>query len=326
MRLIRVALFSGGALLFAALIVKIGPATVLASFSEFSWRLLLVVCFPFSVMTVFDTLGWRFAFRRDRVPFLALFKARLAGEAFNLTTPTASVGGEAVKAWLLRPHVAVDESLPSVIVAKTTITIAQGLFLLLGIAVAWPTLPTGSLLLRGMQWLLVIEIIAVGGFVLVQLSAILSKGGRLLRWLGLLGSSARAQTLLKVDNALSGFYRGEPRRLLLSVGCHFVGWVLGALEAYLILRFLGVPVSLGTATVIEAFGTGIRFAAFLIPGGLGVLESGHVATFLALGMGAGSGLTFSLIRRVREATWVGLGVIALAVMRSGAAPMPAVEG
>src|SRR2546425_5565398 len=83
---------------------------------------------------VFDPLGWRFAFLREGVAFRTLLGVRLAGEAFNLATPTAALGGEAVKAWLLRGRVPLDASVPSVIVAKTTITIAQGLFLLLGIA------------------------------------------------------------------------------------------------------------------------------------------------------------------------------------------------
>ena len=109
------------------------PAAVLEAISALSWRLAIVLVFPFAIVAAFDTLGWRYAFRDDRVPFRALLWARIAGEAVNVTTPTAAVGGEAVKAWLLRPHVALTEGLSSVIVAKTTITIAQGLMLAFGI-------------------------------------------------------------------------------------------------------------------------------------------------------------------------------------------------
>jgi uncharacterized membrane protein YbhN (UPF0104 family) len=38
-----------------------------------------------------------------------------------------------------------------------------------------------------------------------------------------------------------------------------------------------------------------------VPGYLGALEAGHVAIFAALGLGAPAGLSFTLIRRVREA-------------------------
>ena len=70
--------------------------------------------------------------------------------------------------------------------------------------------------------------------------------------------------------------------------------MLGSVEAYLTLRFLGVDVSLTTATVIEAFGTGIRFATFMIPASVGALEGGYAVTFSALGLGSSTGVAFGL--------------------------------
>src|SRR5437667_2476050 len=89
------ALLAGGAILLVVLVVEVGPGAVLASFATLSWWLPIIIAFPFCLVTAFDTLGWKFAFRRDGVSFLALLTARMAGEAFNATTPTASVGGEA---------------------------------------------------------------------------------------------------------------------------------------------------------------------------------------------------------------------------------------
>src|SRR5437773_8857514 len=126
---------------------------------------------------VFDTLGWRFAFLQEGVAFRTLLWVRLAGEAFNVATPTAALGGEAVKAWLLRGLVPLDTSVPSVIVAKTTITIAQGLFLLLGIVLAFAGTLPGSPLLYGMIWLLAIETVALAGFVVAQKRGMLGWGG-----------------------------------------------------------------------------------------------------------------------------------------------------
>lgn len=133
MRLVRLGLLALGATLFVWLIATIGPAVVIQAFTDLSWRLLVLLAFPFGLTTLLDTLGWRYAFRRDRVPFRTLLAARLAGEAFNLTTPTASMGGEPVKAWLVRPWAPLAESLPSVIVAKTTIVIGQAFFVVTGL-------------------------------------------------------------------------------------------------------------------------------------------------------------------------------------------------
>lgn len=305
-----------GVVLLAVLVAKNDPAAVFTSIVELSWRLAIVLCFPMILVMVFDTLGWRFAFLRDGVPFRTLFGVRLAGEAFNLTTPTAALGGEAVKAWLLRGLVPLEASVPSVIVAKTTITIAQGLFLLLGIALAWTGTPRESSLLYGMLWLLALEAVALAGFVVAQTRGILAWAGRLVSQLGL--DHGHTEALGRIDDVLARFYRTAPRRFALSVAFHLVAWLLGSIEAWLIVKFLGVPVTLTTATVIEAFGTAVRFATFFIPASLGALEAGYVVTFVALGLRSTTAVSFSLVRRMREALWAGLGLVVFARLRPGA--------
>jgi uncharacterized protein (TIRG00374 family) len=297
------------------------PAAIVGSIARLGWRLGILLCFPVAPVMFFDTLGWRFAFTRDRVGLGTLMSARMAGEAFNMTTPTAALGGEAVKTWLLRGHVPVDEGLSSVIVAKTTIVIAQGLLLLLGVVLAWTSLAADSRLLVAMQWLLGLEVLALAAFVVAQTRGLAAFGGRVLARAGVRRLDGHA-ALGRVDRVLASFYREQPVRLALSIACHFVAWLLGAVEAYLILWFLGTPVSLVTATVIEAFGTGIRFATFLIPGSLGALEGGYAVTFAALGLGSTAGVSFSLVRRLREAVWIAIGLAAFALMRPAGALYP----
>ena len=52
------------------------PAAIGASIARVGWRLALLLCFPISLVTLFDTLGWRFAFSRDRVGLGTLVPAR----------------------------------------------------------------------------------------------------------------------------------------------------------------------------------------------------------------------------------------------------------
>jgi hypothetical protein len=86
---------------------------------------------------------------------------------------------------------------------------------------------------------------------------------------------------------------------------------VGVVEVLLILRALHVPASLVTATVIEALGTGVRFATFFVPASLGTLEGANAAAFAALGWAASDGLAFSLVRRGRQAVWIGVGLAIL---------------
>ncbi|HEX2438715.1 MAG TPA: flippase-like domain-containing protein [Methylomirabilota bacterium] len=310
----RLVLALVGAVLMVGLVVQIGPAAVAASFTALSSRLLILVWFPFAVILACDTLGWNFAFRDAAPSFRSLLLTRLAGEAINASTPTASLGGEGVKAWLLRPQVSLQEGLASVIIAKTTITIAQALLLLVGIVVAWPVLPGSSALTRVMIWLLVLEVLAVGGFIAAQITGGATLLGRLLARVKLLHADTLTRHLAQTDRALRDFYQERPRRLALSILFHFLGWALGAVEVYLVLHWLGAPISPTTALVIEAFGTGVRFASFMVPAHLGALEGGYVMTFAALGLGSPLGLTFGLVRRVRELAWTALGFFVLVAL------------
>lgn len=304
-----------GIVVIVVSVYRIGPGPILETLARLTWWQLVVVCLPYAVIMAVDTLGWRFAFPRDPAPFRRLYGARLAGEALNLVTALGSVGGEAVKAWLIRRDVAYEESVPSVVIAKTTITIAQALFLLIGVALAWTVLSTDSRVIGAMLWLLVVEVAAVAGFVGVQVAGLVGRAGRLLEWFGVLTRGDHAQRL---DAALRDYYRRDWRRLSLSTGFHLAGWLLGAFEAFVILYFLGVPATLVTATVIEALGAGVRFATFLVPASLGAFESANAVAFEAMGLGAGAGLAFSFVRRARQLVWIGIGMLVLVAMGSRA--------
>ena len=315
MRRIRVVLLVAGLAGLAVLVARVGIDALAATLVHLRWWTFLLVCVPYAVITVADTLGWRYAFRNPRAPFLRLFGARMAGEALNVVTALASVGGEAVKAWLIRRDVPYEESVPAVVIAKTTSTIAQALFLVVAIGLAWTSLSIDSQVVRGMVGLLAVEVVAVGGFVLVQVTGFVRHGGRLL---GLFGVAGGAWYATRLDLALRQFYRHHWRRLLLSIGFHLGGFLLGAVETYVILVVLGVPAPLLTATVIEGLGSGVRFATFLVPASIGTLEAANTAVFAALGFTTSAGLAFTLVRRGRQAVWIIIGLVTLVTMRSRA--------
>src|SRR6185503_4469714 len=204
MRTVKAVFLVLGAALLGVLVYRVGAEPILQTLRRLTWWQFVLVCMPYAIITAVDTLGWRFAFARDRAPFWRLYGARLAGEALNVVTAVGAVGGEAAKTWLVRRDVEYEESVPSIVIAKTTITIAQALFLLIGLGLAWLTLPAGADVLRGMLWLLVVEVLAVGGFVGAQVAGLVARGGRLLRMFGALEDTAYAETL---DRALRHYYR-----------------------------------------------------------------------------------------------------------------------
>ena len=113
-----------------------------------------------------------------------------------------------------------------------------------------------------------------------------------------------------MDRALQTLYFERGRRLAVSVLWHGLGLVLGTIEIYLVVRLLGLPISPLAAFAIGALGTAVKFFSFMVPASLGALEGGNVAIFAAFGLGGAVGLTYSLVRRLREIVWIAAGFLA----------------
>jgi len=301
------ALILVGVGVIAWLIHEVGPGAVWATFRRLGWRLAVLIVFPFSLAVVLDTLGWGVLLPAHRVPFGLLLRARLAGEAVNLTTPTASVGGEPLKAYLLRPGIPLAEGLASVVVDKTTVIVGQVLLLIVGIAITATWLGPSSAMVVTMTTLLAIQIVCIGGFVAVQTLGVFGGGGRILGRIGV-GPAERYQGELdNLDRWLRRFYRERRSRLAASVVLHGLAWATGGIEIYLVLVFLGLDGSPMVSLAADAFGAAVKFASFMIPASLGALEGGYVAFFEAFGLAGAVGLSYTLIRRLREAAWAAIG-------------------
>jgi len=298
------------------LVLQIGPPVLWSAFRSLSWGLPLVLLFPSCLVVALDTLGWRLTFPSAVPSSSRLLGVRLAGDALNLATPTASIGGDPVKAYLLRPGVPFRDGLVSVVADKTTTVVAQTLTLLAALLVAGWLLPVSGALLLTMLGALVIEILCVCGFVAVQLSGLAGRGGRLLARVGFAPSPERQAMLDGMDRALRSLYFRRGVRLLASVLCHFLALALATFEVFIVLRYLDAPISLTTAFVIGALGTAVKFVSFMVPASLGALEGGNVAIFAALGLGGAAGLSYSLVRRLREIVWIGAGFLALSLLSS----------
>jgi putative membrane protein len=140
----------------------------------------------------------------------------------------------------------------------------------------------------------------IAGFVLAQHRGMFATVARLAGGLaptdalmGLAGSAT------KVDEAVVATYRRGGVMLRANL-IRLVGWAAGAGEIWLVLHFLGQPFSLTDAFVLESLSSGVRAAAFMVPGALGALEGGFVVFGALFGLPADVALAISLSKRVRE--------------------------
>ena len=123
--------------LLGFLVWEVGVSEILGYVRRIGWFAPLLLL-PSIGIAWCDAKGWACALptsvRLPHIPLWRLSLARLAGEAVNNLTPTANLGGEPVKVYMLRAHgLPAEAGLASVVVAKTALTVSQIVFILLGI-------------------------------------------------------------------------------------------------------------------------------------------------------------------------------------------------
>ncbi|MCA9973722.1 MAG: flippase-like domain-containing protein, partial [Anaerolineales bacterium] len=102
------------------------------------------------------------------------------------------------------------------------------------------------------------------------------------------------------------FCRRAPGTLLAALAVSALSWLLMVLEFWLMLRFLGLPLTPVQAVAVL---TAARIAFLLpAPGGLGTLEASQVLALTWLGMSPAAGVAASLLIRARD---VSLGLLGL---------------
>lgn len=303
------------------MVVHIGLASLLQTLSQLGFWPLTVILLPMVLVYGLEAWGWRVTLGAQQarlVGFPRLFGIRMAGESVNVTTPTAYVGGEPLKAYLLKRYgVPIVDGLASVVTAKTTMTLAQVLFILLGLALAFWIIGDSERHWLAMLVSLGVLAFGVGLFVLLQRYGIGMGVLAVLRACGihLTFLEARRSQLQELDATIRNFYAGHRGRFYLALATFFVAWMAETLEVYAILYFLQVDVDIVASISIAALTVFIKGGTFFIPGSLGAQEGGYTLLLMSFGYTEVTGLTFALIRRFREILWILVGLACLMALK-----------
>ncbi|MEQ8659257.1 MAG: flippase-like domain-containing protein [Gammaproteobacteria bacterium] len=258
-----------------------------------------------------DALSWQITL--PAVPLAPRWMARcyvvrMIGEAYNNITPTASLGGEPVKAWLLKVNwgVPLRDSGASLVIAKTTSMFALVVFVGVGVVMLF-----GHANFSGVH-----KAVAGGGFAFIVLSAVvfflmqrLRLSTRVARRLGRTRFSRRLSGALAaaedIDRQFEHFYTRHGWRLAWSFVFALANWIFGVLEVYLIMHLVGYPASFAEVWMIECMVQLVRTATFFIPAGLGTQEGAFLIGVGALTGVASAGVATALVRRCRDLVWIG---------------------
>lgn len=280
---------------FVVLLWKLPLANVGTLIASSGWALGVVLAQEI-VAHLLNALGWKLAFdpRHARsVPLARLLQLRVAGDALNYVTPTATLGGEVGRAAMVKTShgTAVDAS--SVIVAKLAQTLGQALFVATGVLLVAARYVSPVALSRAA--------LALGGVGVVALGLLLA-----LRTFRRPASFLARATPIR--HAIGDFLRRHPLRFGASMALFATAYTWGVFEAFWICRCLGLRLPLATLLAIETMSAAIDGVFFMVPAKIGTQEGGKTAIFAALGLPLTTGFAFGLLRHLRELVWTCIGL------------------
>ena len=301
-----------GLVAIVVMVLWSGAGAVLAAIVKAGWGIALIVLVRLLAVSVAG-LGWWCLLPQDAIrPAALMVGLRLMREGLNCLLPAGQVGGEVVGARLLAlSGVGAGLAAATVLVDMLVQLFTQLIFAALGFA----GLVSFAADRSALPWIglgLIVGAVAVTAFFLAQRLGLFLLVERFLIWLAERSGWHVLGGLVHLHRSIQVIYR-QPSRLLASSAVHLLGWAIGALEIWLALRFMGHPVSLLEALVLESLVHAIRSAAFFVPSGLGAQEGGFVLLGGLIGLPVETALALSLIKRVPE---LAIGVLAMAAWQT----------
>jgi uncharacterized protein (TIRG00374 family) len=277
---------------------------------------------------VIDTLGWKYSFKEEKASFKDLLIIRLAGDSVNMIVPSANFAGEPTKAYFLKKHnVSMVDGMASVVISRTIMTIAQIIFVMIGVVFLLFRLNvSGSRLVSSIAIILL-------GIPIIMLIVFIQKHGLFAFLLKLLRKfririryiEEREDKLRELDENIYQFYSNNRKRALYTFAYFFLALLVGLLEVFLFLYLLNTPIDTVSAYIIESLSTAAKGVTSFIPGSVGGQEGGIIAIFVSLKLSASIALTFGILRRFRELIWTGAGLFVLSKLEWAIAESPTKE-
>lgn len=288
---------------------------VLASMRQVGFKFfVLILVTSFSGFCA--TIGWRYCFGASgkNLSLWHLFTVRVAGEALGLINPTSVIGGDALKALLLRgKEIEPKTVLASLLLSRVLMVLTQLLMFALAVVVLY-TGSGASLQLPQLPPALYVAIL-----VSIPVIVILART----TWLkdlirptpfgaGLARRTARVRKkMAEVRTELVSLFRNNRKSLALSAMFFALHWVFGAAEFYFILLFLGVKATLVQAILVDMGVVFFKAAGAFVPGQIGIEEYGNKVMLATIGApGTEIWVAASILRRARQLFWIAAGLLA----------------
>jgi hypothetical protein len=300
-----------GTALFAWSISALGLAQIQEAFVRIGWGFGAILLLSGAREAV-RTLAWTHTIEGPvRLSFGDAFRARLAGEALNSLLPMGMLVGEPMKAEHVGHRLPFATALSGLAVEFAFYGVS---LVLLFSAGAVTLFPSSAVLVIAAMALVVVPfirnrrrrtgttgIVEAGGAPQHRVANVITRTIEKLRRLG---------------GAVLRFASRNPGRAWRLVVLEAAFQLFAVAEVYLTLALITPQhVAWSSALVLETVSRAVTIVFKMLPMRLGVDEAGAAVFADRLGLGAATGITLALVRRMRLLCWSAVGIV-FVVMRS----------
>lgn len=323
LRFIKIILFLSVVISLGIYIAHTDLTQVTQSLAHIGWGfcwVLILTCLAY----LLGTLAWAYCLgdQRKRINIYQLFWIRLIGETVSLFNPSSIIGGDFLKAELLKPYMIERKSaIRSVIVSRFLMIASQLLLSALAVAILLKQSSDDSFNRQVASFfpyfVIVFLVISLLIFLIFRLTKSLHK--KL--------TTRFSQLKLSLTTTLSEtklYYHQEKKALWLSFLFFSLHWFVGSLEFLLILHSLDINIDVIESLAMDMGVIFFKSAGAIIPGQIGIEEYGNQFMLEFIGITGSLWLSVSVVRRARQLVWLLFGGISYVVYHRKAPQLQAV--
>lgn len=311
----RIGLFLAGVLIYALILRAVGIRPLLDHLATAGWSLLPVLG-VYAVTYACYNGAWLLLLADEprRPGFFASYAITTAAFGINYLTPIVNAGGEPYRAAATAAWTGTRRATGATVLYYLLHALSSFALWLAALVAGLVVLPRTAWHLSGIV-ALTAGVLALAALVLAaHRDGVLERLLDLLHRLPLLGRAAAAlerhrDSLAAMDQQIRRFWHERPGRFAAAFGLECLGRAIQVTEFWFICRGVGIPVTYTEALFIGGLAALALNLFFFMPFELGSKEGSLIGLFLALGHAAPLAVYASVVSRLRELVWIGIGLV-----------------
>jgi len=306
-----------GLILFVYLVKQVGLGEIYARVRALGGGFILIITLS-AIRPAARSWAWLRAMAPHErgVGFSTVWCARLVGDAMGNLTTAGPLIAEPFRLRALNGKLPLAAGVSSLTVETLTYAISSCVMVMAGTLLLLTTFTVSDSLQ-------VVSRVTLGSVLLVIVAAVVVVTKR---WFLLSGLGIRVARLLHFNTRLEhkieylatlekyifDFYARRPADFFIVALCEVSFHLAGIAETYATLYLIESNPTLQAAFILEAINRAINMVFNFIPARLGVDEAGSGLLAQTLGLGAGTGVSLAIVRKVRVFFWSALGLLLFA--------------